>query len=73
MTDLRTKAGREEEVLQEIRDYRGLSTFWVTECQARACAADRLINSGRIKRTGEFPFPFVGYEIGENNEYINTK
>lgn len=64
MSDLRTKAGREDEILNEIRDSGGISIFWATENQKRACAVDRLVRSGKIIRA--FPvtkFPFVRYEV----------
>lgn len=66
MTDLRTKAGREEEIIQEIKEYGGLSIFWATENQTRAGAVDRLIEQGKIKRIEPTPpFPFVKYEVIE--------
>ena len=66
MTDLRTKAGREEEIIQKIIDSGGLSIFWATENQARACAIDRLIMKVKIKRKDcAHIFPFVEYEILE--------
>lgn len=66
MSDLRTKVGREEEILNEIREFGGLDIFWATENQKRACAVDRLISSGKIKRISySDPFPFAQYEITE--------
>lgn len=64
MKDLRTKAGREEEIINYVRDHGGFGVFWAIENQKRACAVDRLISSGVIKET--FPrgqFPFNTYEI----------
>jgi len=67
MTDLRTKAGREEEILQKIRDTGGLNVFWATENQVRAGAVDRLIMSRKIRQSSNPGiFPFMEYEIREN-------
>ena len=40
--DLRTREGREAEVLAQIREYGGFSGFWATESLKRAYAIDRL-------------------------------
>ena len=66
MTDLRTKAGREEEIIQEIKETGGLNVFWVTENLSRAYGVDRLIRAGKIKEI-DLPaaFPFAKYEVRE--------
>ena len=46
--DLRTRAGREAEVIAKIRADGGFSVFWGCENQARANAIARLTNSGKI-------------------------
>lgn len=64
MTDLRTRAGREEEIINAIRKDGGLSVFWATENQVRAGAVDRLIRNGTIKRIMPIgQFPFCEYEV----------
>jgi hypothetical protein len=55
--DLRTRSGREEECLEQIREYGGFSCFWATEFLTRAHALQRLIDSKRIRtRTRMFPW-----------------
>ena len=46
--DLRTREGREREVLEQVRQFGGFTVFWVTANQKRAWAADRLTTDGRI-------------------------
>jgi len=62
--DRRTRAGREQEVLAAVRQHGRLSLFWIIEHQSRACAADRLVHSGKlIGELQEFPwtkFTIVG-------------
>jgi len=41
--DLRTKKGREVEVLEQVYVYGGFTVFWGTELDKRACAIDRLV------------------------------
>jgi hypothetical protein len=62
--DLRTRKGRELEVLRQVKVWGGFTVFWVTEVQSRACAADRLIQRkaivpGRSKR----PYPWCSWTI----------
>jgi hypothetical protein len=56
--DLRTRKGREAEVLEKIRTDGGFSVFWGCENAGRANAIARLTNSGRITqlRGGLFPW-----------------
>lgn len=46
--DKRTRAGRENEVIEQVNTYGGFSVFWITAYQARALAAERLVMSGAI-------------------------
>ena len=53
--DRRTRSGREKEVLDQIREFGGFSTFWPN--QPIACAIERLKQSGKIKfETAPFPW-----------------
>jgi hypothetical protein len=56
--DLRTRAGREDEVIQKIRTDGGFSVFWGCENLGRAHAIARLTNAGKIDqlRGGVFPW-----------------
>lgn len=68
MADLRTREGREAEVLAHLAEYGGASVVWLTESQARACAVDRLERSGRITldtSDSRHRFPFCPYRIQE--------
>ena len=56
--DLRTRAGREAEVIEKIRTDGGFSVFWGCENQARANAIARLTNSGRIEQLAGGLFPW---------------
>jgi hypothetical protein len=56
--DLRTRAGREEEVIAKIRADGGFSVFWGCENQARANAIARLTNSGKIDQLAGGLFPW---------------
>ena len=65
--DLRTRKGREEEVLAQIREYGGFSVFWATESQKRAHAIDRLQTTGAISRNRgvrKDAFPWCCYDLG---------
>ena len=64
--DLRTRAGREAEVIAKIRTDGGFSVFWGCENQVRANAIARLTNSGRIDQLpgGMFPWCEMVVTIG---------
>ena len=47
--DLRTCQGREEEVLEQIREYGGFSCFWLEDPTKRWAALDRLTARGVVK------------------------
>ena len=51
----RTKKGQEHYVLGYIRRHGGASIFWITENQRRACAVQRLQDSGEIVREMDSP------------------
>jgi hypothetical protein len=55
--DLRTRKGREREVLEQVRQHGGFTIFWVTENLMRACAATRLQkHKVIITEPGAFPW-----------------
>ena len=56
--DLRTRAGREAEVLEKIRTDGGFSVFWGCENLGRANAIARLISAGKIDQVSGGPFPW---------------
>jgi hypothetical protein len=56
--DLRTRAGREAEVLEKIRTDGGFSVFWGCENLGRANAIARLTNSGKIDQIPGGLFPW---------------
>jgi hypothetical protein len=62
--DLRTRAGRDAEVLSQVETYKGFSVFWATENQKRAHAIGRMEASGGIVGVPGSAFPWCGYKIG---------
>ena len=56
--DLRTRAGREAEVIAKIRTDGGFSVFWGCENQARANAIARLTTAGKIDQLRGSLFPW---------------
>ena len=63
--NLRTRAGQERSVIEQIREDGGVSIFWATETQRRACAIERLQKRGAIRRVGG-SYPFCKYELVAN-------
>ena len=63
--NLRTRAGQERSVIEQIREDGGFSIFWATETQRRACAIERLQKRGDIRRIGG-NYPFCKYELAAN-------
>ena len=61
--DLRTRAGREREVLEQVKRFGGFSVFWGTENRNRAHAIDRLVEQGDIVADGKHIFPWCGYKV----------
>lgn len=61
--DLRTRKGREAEVIQQIETFNGFSVFWATENQKRAWAITRLEEAGTIRSTKTGSYPWCGYEV----------
>jgi hypothetical protein len=64
--NLRTKAGREVEVLAQIRDHGGFTVFWATANLKRAHAIERLEAAGRIRVTPR-QYPWSAAEVVDNN------
>ncbi len=56
--DLRTRKGREAEVLEKIRSDGGFSVFWGCENIGRAHAIARLTNAGKIDQLKGGLFPW---------------
>ena len=55
--DLRTRRGREKEVVEQVQAEGGFSIFWATVDIKRAHAIARLEKAGRLRRDGgEFPW-----------------
>ncbi len=64
--DLRTKAGRREEVLNQVREDGGFSIFWVTENYLRAVVAQQMQESGEIETDNtKHPYPWIAARIPE--------
>lgn len=61
--DLRTRRGREDEVLRQISQHSGFSTFWASETQTRAHAIERLKKRGAIERVEGGAYPWCRYRI----------
>jgi len=71
--DLRTRAGRRQEVLDQITDYGGFSIFWVTENHLRACVAQDMQDSGEIITDNKtHGFPWIGAKISKQNKQISN-
>jgi hypothetical protein len=64
--DLRTKAGRREEILNQVREDGGFSIFWVTENYLRAVVATQMQESGEIVTDNKKrPYPWITAWIPE--------
>ena len=62
--DLRTRSGREAEVLAQVKRFGGFSVFWGTENRIRASAICRLETAGRIRRKRkQRGFPWCAYSL----------
>ena len=61
--DLRTKAGREQELINQIEECGGFSVFWITVVPQRAFALMRLENAGIVKtKTERYPHYSATYD-----------
>ena len=63
--ELRTREGREAEVLEQVKARGGFSVFWATENDARAAAITRLCKTGKIERTELGRYPWCPYRVIE--------
>lgn len=55
--DLRTRAGREQEIFAQLRTFGGFTVFWATENALRARTLDRLQDEGKITtEPAQFPW-----------------
>lgn len=61
--DLRTRYGRETEVLKQVAKYGGFSIFWATENAARANAICRLEKRNAISEIKGAPYPWCKFQI----------
>lgn len=62
--DLRTREGRRSEILDQIREYGGVSIFWITENALRARIAMDMQNSGEIETWNDLRgFPWISAAI----------
>lgn len=68
--DLRTKEGREAEVLEQVRQHGGFSVYWVTDNTKRAHAADKLEETGVIVREANEPMMWIRYSIDEDKSVV---
>jgi hypothetical protein len=62
-TDLRTRAGREDEIRHQVKRSGGISRAWAEEYPARNAAMERLIASGEIKITGQRWSPWIAARL----------
>ena len=60
---LRTRRGREAEVIGQVESQGGFSVFWATENQTRANAIVRLCSAGKIERTKLGRYPWCPYRV----------
>ena len=60
--DLRTRAGQEQEVLEQIRTFGGFTSFWISDHNKRISAFNRLVEAGRIK-TKTRGYPWIDVQI----------
>lgn len=58
--DLRTQAGRRDEILAQVQENGGFSVFWVTENTLRAHVAGKMTEDGEITVT---PLQFPWYDV----------
>lgn len=61
--DLRTRKGRETEVLAQVRKFGGFTVFWATENLKRAHAIERLTEAGHIRRKRGGSYPWCPYKV----------
>jgi hypothetical protein len=63
--DGRTKLGKEQKVINQIMAHGGFPYYWVTSDRARACAVDRLIENGTIRKPDGAVdmFPWNNWEV----------
>jgi hypothetical protein len=63
--DGRTREGKEQEVINQVKNYGGFTIFWVTQHQSRACAAVRLVDNGTLKEpeSGKGEYPWCAWEL----------
>lgn len=61
--DLRKRECREQEILDQIKEHKGVTTRWVLANRMRVTALDRLINSGRVQRLESSTRDFLRYRI----------
>jgi len=71
MTDLRTRAGQEQLIIDKIRQYGGFSIFFATETTRRAQAVDRLIANKIIIRNKGDQYPWCSYQLQSENQNTN--
>lgn len=64
MSDLRTKAGRREEILDHVRQHGGFSAFWATENPLRARMLEQMCETGELD-TDPLGYPFVAATIAK--------
>ncbi len=61
--DLRTKAGRRNEIIKQVNQYRGFSVFWITENYLRAVVGTEMIANGELKETRKSAFPWHALKV----------
>jgi hypothetical protein len=47
-TDMRTRAGREEEIRERVEEWGGFNMDWITENKKRAAAAAGMMKRGKL-------------------------
>lgn len=68
-----TRKQWEARVIEEVAKEGGFSIFWVTSNQFIACAADRLVVSGRIVSDGQGRYPWIPMKLKKRRPKYRQK
>ena len=63
--DKRTRYGRRLEIIEQVREHGGFSTFWVTECRLRAYVVTEMFNSGELVDDKQSMYPWHSVKFVE--------
>ena len=61
--DMRTRAGRRAEIIEQVEKHGGFTVFWITENAVRASVGQEMLDRGELVSTRKSGFPWHALRV----------